>query len=30
MKLLGNTKSEVNKSENFKNMPYLEITEVIY
>ena len=29
MKLLGNTKSKINKDENGENVPHLEITEVI-
>ena len=29
MKLLGNTKSKITKDENGKNVPHLEITEVI-
>ena len=28
MKLLGSTKSKINKNENGKNVPNLEITEV--
>ena len=28
MKLLGSTKSKINKNENVKNVPNLEITEV--
>ena len=29
MKLLGSTKSKITKDENCKNVPYLEITEVV-
>ena len=29
MKLLGSTKSKITKDENGKNVPYLEITEVV-
>ena len=29
MKLLGNTKSKITKDENSKNVPHLEITEVV-
>ena len=29
MKLLGNTKINLTKTENCKNMPYLQITEII-
>ena len=29
MKLLGSTKSKMTKDENGKNVPYLEITEVV-
>ena len=29
MKLLGSTKSKINKDENGENVPYLEITEVV-
>ena len=29
MKLFGNTKSKINKNENGKNVPHLEITEVV-
>ena len=29
MKLLGSTKSNITKSENGKNFPILEITEVV-
>ena len=29
MKLLGSTKSKINKDENSENMPRLEITEVV-
>ena len=29
MKLLGSTKSKINKSKNAENMPHLEITEVV-
>ena len=29
MKLLGNTKINITKHENGKNMPYLEISEVV-
>ena len=29
MKLLGSTKSEINKDRNGKNVPYLEILEVV-
>ena len=29
MKLLGSTKSKITKDENGKNVPHLEITEVI-
>ena len=29
MKLLGSTKSKINKNENGENVPYLEITEVV-
>ena len=29
MKLLGNTKSKTTQHENNKNMPHLEITEVL-
>ena len=29
MKLLGSTKSKVNKDENGENVPHLEITEVV-
>ena len=28
-KLLGSTKSKINKDKNDKNVPYLEITEVV-
>ena len=28
-KLLGSTKSKINKDKNCKNVPYLEITEVV-
>ena len=30
MKLLGSTKSKLNKDKNGKNMPHLEITEVVF
>ena len=29
MKLLGNTESKITKDENGKNVPHLEITEVV-
>ena len=29
MKLLGNTKSEITKDKNAKNVPHLEINEVV-
>ena len=29
MKLLGNTKNKITKDENGKNVPHLEITEVV-
>ena len=29
MKLLGNTKDKINKDGNGKNVPHLEITEVV-
>ena len=29
MKLLGSTKSEINKDKNGENVPHLEITEVV-
>ena len=29
MKLLGSTKSKINKDENGENVPYLGITEVV-
>ena len=29
MKLLGNTKSKINKDKNGENVPHLEITEVV-
>ena len=29
MKILGRTKSKINKSENGKNVPHLEITEIV-
>ena len=29
MKLLGNTKSKITKGKNGKNVPHLEITEVV-
>ena len=29
MKLLGSTKSKITKNENGKNLPYLEITDVV-
>ena len=29
MKLLGSTKSKINKDENGKNVPHLKITEVV-
>ena len=29
MKLLGSTKNKINKDKNGKNMPHLEITEVV-
>ena len=29
LKLLGSTKSKITKDENGKNMPHLEITEVV-
>ena len=29
MKLLGSTKSKITKDENCKNVPHLEITEVV-
>ena len=29
MKLLGSTKNKINKDENGKNVPYLEMTEVV-
>ena len=29
MKLLGNTKSKITKDKNGKNVPHLEITEVV-
>ena len=29
MKLLGNTKSKINKDKNRENVPHLEITEVV-
>ena len=29
MKLFGSTKSKINKNENGKNVPHLEITEVV-
>ena len=29
MKLLGSTKSKMNKSENGENVPHLEITEIV-
>ena len=29
MKLLGSTKTKITKDNNGKNMPYLEITEVV-
>ena len=29
MKLLGSTKTKINKNENGENAPYLEITEVV-
>ena len=29
MKLLGSTKSKITKEENFENVPYLKITEVL-
>ena len=29
MKLLGSTKSKINRDENGENMPHLEITEVV-
>ena len=29
MKLLGSTKSKINKDKNGKNVPLLEITEVV-
>ena len=29
MKLLGNTKSKINKDENCENMSHLEITEIV-
>ena len=29
MKLLGSTKSKITKDENGRNVPYLEITEVL-
>ena len=29
MKLLGSTKSKINKEKNDENVPYLEITEVV-
>ena len=29
MKLFGNTKSKIAKDENSKNVPYLEINEVV-
>ena len=29
MKLLGSTKSKINKDKNSENMPHLEITEVV-
>ena len=29
MKLLGSTKSKINKDENGENTPYLEITKVV-
>ena len=29
MKVLGNTKSKMNKNENGENVPHLEITEVV-
>ena len=30
MKLLGSTKSKLNKDKNGKNVPHLEITEVVF
>ena len=29
MKLLGSTKSKINKDQNGENVPYLEVTEVV-
>ena len=29
MKLLGSTKSKINKDKNGKNVPHLEVTEVV-
>ena len=29
MKLLGSTKSKINKNENVENVPYLETTELV-
>ena len=29
MKLLGNTKSKITKDKNGKNVPHLEITEIV-
>ena len=29
MKLIGSTKNKITKNENGKNMPHLEITEVV-
>ena len=29
MKLIGSSKSNITKYENFENVPYLEITEVV-
>ena len=29
MKLLGSTKSKINKNRNGKNVPHLDITEVV-